>query len=265
MYGGIMKHTCEYGCSGEGFFFNEKSKKWCCLESVKKCPGVQEKKKQTLLKKYGVTNVSQMSDVQERKKKTWIEKYGVDNPSKAPAIAQKIKDKWEIIDAKRKVTMVDKYGVDSYNKTSEFSERRKVTWTEKYGVDNPTKNVDIFHKAFVSRAKSEYSTKTMTLPSGKTIRYQGFENLVIEDLLKAGIHEDDIITGPGNVPHIQYEFEGKICRYYPDIYLPKLNQIIEVKSLYTWTKYKQKNLAKYKATKEAGFKVNIVIKRKNGK
>ena len=88
----IMKHTCDYGCGGEGFFFNEKSKKWRCLESVKKCPGVQEKKKQTLLKKYGVTNVSQLGDIQERKKKTWIEKYGVDNPSKAPEVAQKIKD-----------------------------------------------------------------------------------------------------------------------------------------------------------------------------
>ena len=256
-----MKNLCDYGCGSEGFFFNEKSKKWSCLASCKKCPGVQEKKRQTLMKKYGVTNVSQLNEIQERKKKTWIEKYGVDNPAKAPKIAQKIKDKWEVIDAKRKVTMVDKYGVDSYNKTTEFSERRKATWTEKYGVDNPTKNVDIFHKAFMSRAKSEYSTKTMTLPSGKTIRYQGFENQVIEDLLKAGIQEDEIVTGPGNVPHIQYEFEDKVCRYYPDIYIPKLNQLIEVKSLYTWTKYKKKNLAKYKAAKEAGFNINIVIKR----
>ena len=256
-----MKNLCDYGCGGEGFFFNEKTKKWSCLASCKKCPGVQEKKRQTLLKKYGVTNVSQMANIQEKKKKTWIDKYGVDNPAKAPEIAQKIKDKKDVILSKRKITWLEKYGVESYSQTLEFAEKRKATWLEKYGVDNPTKNVDIFHKAFISRSKSEYSTKSMTLPSGKIIRYQGFENQVIIDLLKAGINEDDIVTGPGNVPHIQYEFEGKMCRYYPDIYLPKLNQLIEVKSLYTWAKYKKKNLAKYKAAKEAGFVYNIVIKK----
>lgn len=92
------------------------------------------------------------------------------------------------------------------------------------------------------------------------IRYQGFEDKVILELLKSGLEEDDIINGPGNVPHIPYMFDGVMKRYYPDIYIPKFNQIIEVKSKYTWKKYKEKNLAKYRACKKLGFCVNIVIR-----
>lgn len=213
-----------------------------------------------LYDKYGVTNVSQISEIQNKKKKTWIDKYGVDNPSKSQDIIDKIKSKWPTISQKRKKTWLDKYGVDSYAKTSEFLDRRKATWLDKYGVDNPSKNQNVLNKILVANSKSEYKSKQMTLPSGKIIRYQGNEDKVIIDLIKAGIKENDIVTGPGNVPQIKYMFNGKIHTYYPDIYIPRLNQIIEVKSLYTWKKYKQKNLAKIKACKDEGYNINISIR-----
>lgn len=255
-----MTNLCVYGCGNIGIIKNKSNSGWRCSKSPNSCPGVKAKKQQVLLDTYGVTNVSQLSEVMDKKKKTWIKKYGVDNPSKAKVNIDKIKDKWEVINTKRKETMLKKYGVESYNSTEEFKDRRKKTWIEKYGVDNPTKNVDILHKSMMSNSKSEYRTKTLILPSGKIIRYQGFEDQVILELLDSGIPEDEIITGPGNVPHIRYEFEGKICRYYPDIYLPMFNKIIEVKSIYTWNKYKARNEAKIKATKEAGYDVEVIIK-----
>lgn len=255
-----MTELCMYGCGGLGIIKNKSNSGWRCSNSPNSCPGVKEKKKQFLMNEYGVSNVSQIKEVLDKKKRTWLEKYGVDNPSKAQIIKNKIKDKWSIVDSKRKETMLTKYGVESYNSTDEFKNRRKKTWLEKYGVDNPTKNEAILQKSMISNAKSEYRTKSLILPSGKVFRYQGFEDKAILDLISSGVHEDDIITGPGNVPKIKYVFEGKLCTYYPDIYLPKYNKIIEVKSMYTWNKYKEKNEAKISATKDAGFDVEVIIK-----
>ena len=255
-----MVHLCIYGCGKSGIIKNKSNIGWRCATSPNSCIGVQQKKKQTLLDTYGVTNVSQLKSVQDKREETWMKNYGVKNPAKAQINRDKIKGAWPEIDRKRKETMLGKYGVDSYNKTADFQSRRKATWVEKYGVDNPTKNSDIAHKVVMSNSKSAYQTKSLILPSGKVIRYQGFEDKVILELLRSGLAEDDIVNGPGNVPHITYIFEGIERRYYPDIYIPKYNQIIEVKSKYTWKKYKEKNLAKYRACKEMGFNVNIVIR-----
>ena len=255
-----MEHLCEYGCGNLGIIKNKSNTGWRCSPSPNSCPGVKSRKKQKLLDTYGVTNVSQIPEVNTRRKETWIEKYGVDNPAKAQINKEKIKAAWPETQRKRTNTMLKKYGFESYSSTQEFNTRRKETWIEKYGVDNPVKNKDILHKVMISNSNSQYLTKSMTLPSGKVIRYQGFENKVILELLKSGLKEDDIITGPGNVPRIPYTFNGCQHVYYPDIYIPKFNQLIEVKSKYTWKKYKEKNLAKRQACKDAGFTINIAIR-----
>ena len=255
-----MTHLCEYGCGQIGIIKNKSNKGWRCSKSPNSCPGVKTKKKQMLLDTYGVTNISQLPEVLTKKKETWIKNYGVDNPAKAQVNKDKIKSAWPEIDRKRKKTMLDKYGVESYNSTKEFNNRRKATWIEKYGVDNPTKNIEVLNKVMLANSNSEYLTKSLTLPSGKVIKYQGFEDKVILELLKSGIKEEEIVTGPGNVPQIPYIFNGNKHTYYPDIYIPKYNRIIEVKSEYTWKKYREKNLAKRKACVDAGFNVNIVIR-----
>lgn len=251
---------CIYGCGKTGVIKNKSNLGWRCATSPNSCPAVKLSKKQSVFERYGVENISKCPEILKKKKSTWLKNYGVDNPSKADINKQKIKNAWPDIKKKRAETSLKKFGVDSFSKTEEFQTKRKQTWLEKYGVDNPTKNLEIAHKVAVSNEKSDYRTKTLVLPSGKTIRYQGYEDQVINDLLKSGLKEEDIVTGPANVPHIYYEFDDKICRYYPDIYIPRYNLIIEVKSKYTWKKYKTKNLAKRHACKLAGYFYNIVIK-----
>lgn len=253
-----MSEICECGQTG---IFVSRQGRWRCSKSPNSCPATKEKRRLTCIEKYGVENISQLQEILDKKKSTWYLKYGVDNPSKADVNINKIKASWPEIERKRKATMMEKYGVDSYSKTEEFHKKRKDTWMSKYGVDNPAKNDEIKHKIMTSNSQSEYRTNTMILPSGAEIRYQGFENLVIQDLLDEGFSEDDIVFGPGKVPHIQYTFEGKLRRYYPDIFIPKLNRIIEVKSPYTWQKYLEKNLAKKQACLDAGYDFLVVIKK----
>jgi hypothetical protein len=260
-----MEELCVYGCGRPGIVKNKTNTRSRCASSPNSCPAVDARKKQARLERYGTAHISNIPGVMEAKKKTWIEKYGVDNPSKSKVIVDKIRGKWENTKEKRKKTWMEKYGVENYSSTDEFKEKRKKTWMEKYGVDNPTKNSEILHKSMLSNAKSEYRTKTMTLPSGKIIRYQGYENQVVTDLLESGVTENDIMIGTGNVPVIKYMFQGKSRRYYPDIYLPKQNKLIEVKSTYTWNKYKEQNEAKIAAAKQAGYEVEVVLKDKKRK
>jgi len=56
-----------------------------------------------------------------------------------------------------------------------------------------------------------------------------------------------------------YTFEGKHRRYYPDIFIPSENLIIEVKSLYTATQDVDRNNAKWEATKSAGYVFELLI------
>lgn len=251
---------CIYGCGNLGIIKNKSNLGWRCAKSPNSCPAVKAAKKQTVLEKYGVTNVSKCPAILEKKKATWIRNYGVDNPSKAEINIAKIKAAWPDIQTKRQETSLRKFGVDSYSKTQEFQDRRKETWLTKYGVDNPTKNPEIAHKVFLSNAASEYRTKSLVLPSGQIVRYQGNEDKVIVELLKAGFSEQEIKIGPKNVPHLTYIFEDKLCRYYPDIWLPRYNMLIEVKSTYTWKKYKLKNLLKRQACISAGYNYRIIIR-----
>ena len=56
--------------------------------------------------------------------------------------------------------------------------------------------------------------------------------------------EDDFTNDVKKMPRINYTFEEKMHRYYPDIYLPLQRKIIEVKSPYTYNKQLAQNNAK---------------------
>ncbi|MGK3946425.1 hypothetical protein ABK046_49725, partial [Streptomyces caeruleatus] len=60
--------------------------------------------------------------------------------------------------------------------------------------------------------------KRYTLPSGREIIYQGYENFAIDRLLLE-YHEDLLWIGHGHVPTVRYEFNGKKRVHYPDIFI----------------------------------------------
>ena len=86
------------------------------------------KSKETLLKKYGVENVSQIEEVKLKKINTCIKNYGVDNPLKNINIKDKMQN-----------TMLSRYGYTNPSKLYEFQEMKKQTCLDKYGEDNYSK------------------------------------------------------------------------------------------------------------------------------
>ena len=157
---------------------------------------------------------------------------------------------------KIKETCLEKYGVEHYLQTDEKKIKSKITCLEKYGFEYPAQNSEIMEKC----SKNAYKLKDYTLPSGNIIKLQGCENYALDELLKDGMLEEDIINGCKNVPEIWYEDENGIKhRHYVDIFIPSQNRCIEVKS--TWTAEKKKDciFLKQNASKKLGYNYEIWV------
>jgi len=78
--------------------------------------------------------------------------------------------------------------------------------------------------------KRSYRSKTYTLPSGKEIRVQGYEDHFLDFIFQNKIlDESDFNFEP---PVIKYS-ENPIRKYHPDFHIPRYNLLVEIKSEYT--------------------------------
>ena len=91
---------------------------------------------------------------------------------------------------------------------------------------------------------------------------QGFEPFALDELILKH-NENDIITQRKDIPRIEYIYKNKKKFYFPDIYLPKENKIIEVKSTWTYEIKKEITLKKAKSTKDKGYNFEIWIYKNN--
>jgi hypothetical protein len=107
---------------------------------------------------------------------------------------------------------------------------------------------------------SIYAYKEYLMPSGKILKYQGYENFALDLLIKNGITESDIINDPNLVPNLTYVDElGKTCKHIVDMYIPSKNLCIEVKSDYTLQKDYYNVLAKQKYAIAQGYNYEIIV------
>jgi len=253
------------------------------------------KYKKRMLERYGVDNGFKAEEVKNKIKKTCLEKYGTENPMFNPEIAEKNRNatqetmmekygvKWPAqvphFNKKYKMTSLSNYGETHYSKNEEVKENRKTllfakygvncifqleevkqktkqTFLEKYNVENPMHYPEFADKHFRNSVRlKEFKWKT-----GEISLVQGYENQILLDLENTGYNFEEIITSRINIPEFFYRFEGKIKRYYPDIYIPNENLIIEVKSNYTLNCDYEKNQAKFQAVKDAGYDFRLEIR-----
>lgn len=111
-----------------------------------------------------------------------------------------------------------------------------------------------------------FSSKTHTLPSGRTMSVQGYEGLAIDHLLfREGIAEDDIVVDPRKMPKYHYTgVDGAIHRYLPDIWIPARNLIVEVKSSYTYLMALENNKLKAQAVRDARQLYRLMVMHPQG-
>ncbi len=173
--------------------------------------------------------------------KTCMEKYGCKNAAQDPKVKEKIQ-----------ASYLERFG-DHPKRTKEVHDKWVATCKEKYG-GHPNQNPEVQAKS----EKSSFKFKDYKLPSGTIIKYQGYENLAIDELLKL-YKEEDIIIGRDKVPVIQYYIDSTKHVYFPDIFIPHENKIIEVKS--DWSiQYKRANVEeKAAATIGEGYLYEIWV------
>jgi hypothetical protein len=110
--------------------------------------------------------------------------------------------------------------------------------------------------------KSLYKYKEFTLPSGTIVKLQGYEPQVLNELLTK-YEETDIFIGVKNIHEIlgkiTYIENDKEHSYYPDFYVKSIHTIFEVKSEWTYEKWKERNELKKQACKSKGFNFKFII------
>jgi hypothetical protein len=215
----------------------------CIFEKAK------EVRKNTNLKNFGCENCFQNQDIKQKIRETNKIRYGVEYVIQNQEIKNKIKE-----------TVLNKYGVEHISYCKEIQDKITKTNIEKYGVEHLMKNPEYLDNIL----KKSYKFKDYKLPSGNIIQIQGYEHYALDELIiNNKIDELDIITGIQNVPKITYTDNKNIVRdHHGDIFIPKQNRIIEVKS--TWTFQKPDVLLKQKAGKKLGYNYEIWVYDKKG-
>lgn len=210
---------------------------------------IKNKIKDTMIKQYGVDNPIKNSKIREKKEETCLKIYGCKNPSSNIEVRNKFKK-----------TCIEKFGVEYPSQNNSIKIKKEETCLKNYGVKNPTQNPEIAEKA----SNNSYQTKIYTFPSGNTIKYQGYENFALDELI-TNINEEDIINSKKNVPTIWYTTDdGKKHRHYVDIFIPTQNRCIEVKSEWYFNQSKDVIMLKQNAAKELGYKYEIWVYNKKG-
>jgi hypothetical protein len=215
----------------------------------------------TMMERYGVINGFQDEAIKEKSKNTLLAKYGYDNPNKSPAIKKKTKstkldrygDENYVNPEKNKSTCMTRYGVTNVNKLDSVREKisdtqgeryggmgwgsptigRKIKDTnlQRYGTEIPMHNEELFIKQKVACFKM----KDYTLPSGRIVKVQGYEPFAL-NMLMSHYGEADVVVSRRDLPKFFYTIDGKLHKYYPDVYVKSTNTIVEVKSMWTSTK-----------------------------
>lgn len=273
-----------YSCTCENRECQKKYNYISTLSSLKKIYGDditnfsqtkewRNKVKKTNNEKYGCDWQVQSDNFKIKAQKTWIKKYNVDCPLKSKVLREKgyktnFKKygckigRWNPEIAKQtQETNIKKYGFIHPLQSDIIQNKIKQTSLIKYGVE---------HYQQSSFAKlAGYKWYNYTLPSGRIVEIQGYENIFLDEYFKNGGYEDNILINNNDISDkigIIYYYnidDNKKHRYFPDFYLIKENTIVEVKS--TWTYKASIHINKLKEQACINKGLNFIYKIYNSK
>lgn len=136
------------------------------------------------------------------------------------------------------------------------AQKRLKTVRKRYGVDNVIQIPEVAAKMMAS----SHTFKLYTLPSGKQVELQGYEPRCMDMLLEE-YTEDQVLSDLEDMPEIWYfnPIKKLRARYFPDMYIPHENKVIEVKSTWTLQIEYERNLAKFKGAVDAGYELHLYV------
>ena len=167
-------HLCKCG-NKTSFYKNwlEGYRKCCSAKCAQNDVDVKEKRKKSVIEKYGVENVAQSNDIKKKIENTNLKKYGTKSSFQNEEVRKKwknnIKEKYgvdhtfqlESVKEKSKKTNLDKYGREHFVQTDEYIEKSKKTNNEKYGYDWFSQS-DMYIDEVVKTNNEKYGTDYYT-------------------------------------------------------------------------------------------------------
>jgi hypothetical protein len=179
-----------------------------------------QKARKTFKEKYGVEWISNLKEQKEKSQQTKLEKYGdvKYNNSKQASLSRISR---------------------SIEEKNTSNQQRRNTNLERYGIENVLLNKSTPRKV----NKGNASIKDYIMPSRKVIGVRGHEPFALDILFnELKYNESDIIVHDDysdySIEIFEYEASNRHqMKYYPDIYIPKENRIIEIKSRWWWDGY----------------------------
>lgn len=124
---------------------------------------------------------------------------------------------------KSRATRLAKYGDAHFNRA-----KCRETNLTRYGVEYPLQNAEILQRNHLSGLRC----RDYTMPSGRVVQIQGYEGHALDWLLKTH-DESELLVSKTDVRSFPYSLDGKVRRYFPDIWVPSQSLVYEVKSAYT--------------------------------
>ena len=157
-----------------------------------------------------------------------------------------------------KATNLLRYGNEIAARSNDIRLKTSLTVQKMWNNRTDDEKLKVFKKSI----KSRFRLKEYKLPSGKLLEVMGNEHRALDELL-IDYAESHIIAGNELNISISYiKPNGRPAKYYPDIYIPKDNLIIEVKSKWTYSgkpEWLETNLLKQQATIVAGYNFKFLI------
>lgn len=217
---------------------------------------IQQKRKQTCLKKYGVDNVFKSEDIKSKIKDSLQELYGVQNAQQLQTMEGYVKKadrtsdqkqvtragsnseslqaikvtKWdkrtdseraEIL-KKRKATNLEKYGTEFAQQSETVKEHYKQNSLQKWGVGNPSRSP-------IVRAKAEQTCRERYGTNHPNNCYF-YDNQSFDSSWELAVWiwaKDNNLSIEREPVRIEYEFAGEPHYYYPDFCIN--NELVEIK------------------------------------
>jgi protein-arginine kinase activator protein McsA len=241
---------CAGGCSS--IYYNKNK----TTEQIKN-------KAESISKRYNNKTDEEKEKIKANRKITFVERYNVEHNFLIPGAFQKIEEKNLL-----------KYGFKSATKNNEVKNKIKQTNILRYGGNTPMsspiikrKVKETLFKNYGVESPNFLQYKEYIMPSGKIIKYQGYENKAFVLLLDK-YNEDyftpvkkEIFKETGKI--IYTNKDGKISTYYPDILVKAEKKIIEVKSWFTFKINKENNMLKRQACIDLGFSFEFWVFKDN--
>ena len=232
---------------------------FCSNTCVQKYKPVQEKIKQTNIKRYGSENPMQNKTVQEKVKNTNITRYGSENPLQNKTVQEKAKNtnikrygsenpmQNKAVQEKAKNTNLKRYGSEIPMLNKEIKEKIKQTNLEKYGVENVFQSKEIKEKTKQTNLEkygAEYANQSKEIKE-KTkqtnFKKYGVEYVIQSKEIKEKVKKTNLEKYGVEIPSQSDEIKEKIKQ----TNLERYGVTCSLQSDETKEKVKKTNLEKY--------------------